>query len=88
MLLHAKARWPSAVHLCLWPYALRMAVYVYNTAPVLLDGTSRLERFSGVNCGFRMKDNHAFGCPQCLLFKMIWPLVTRSPSGLQGLDWD
>jgi hypothetical protein len=63
MLLHAKARWPSAVHLCLWPYALRMAVYVYNTAPVLIDGTSRLERFSGVNCGFRMKDNHAFGCP-------------------------
>jgi hypothetical protein len=65
MLLHAKARWPSAVHLCLWPYALRlrMAVYVYNTAPVLLDSTSRLEQFSGMNCGFRMKDNHAFGCP-------------------------
>ena len=63
MLLHAKARWPSAVHLCLWPYAVRMAVYIYNTAPVLLDGKSRIELFSGVNVGFRMKDNHVFGCP-------------------------
>ena len=52
MLLHAKARWPSAVHLCLWPYAVRMAVYIYNTAPVLLDGKSRIELFSGVNVGF------------------------------------
>ncbi len=63
MLLHAKARWPSAVHLCLWPYAVRMAVYIFNTAPVLLDGKSRIELFSGVNVGFRMKDNHVFGCP-------------------------
>ena len=63
MLLHAKARWPSAVHLCLWPYAVRMAVYIYNTAPVLLDGKSRIELFSGVNVGFCMKDNHVFGCP-------------------------
>ncbi len=63
MLLHAKARWPSAVHLCLWPYALRYAVYIHNTVPVLLNGRSRIELFSGVNVGFRMKDNHAFGCP-------------------------
>ena len=40
-----------------------MAVYIYNTAPVLIDGKSRIELFSGVNVGFRMKDNHVFGCP-------------------------
>ena len=40
MLLHAKARWPSAVHLCLWPYAIRTVVYVHNNVPVLLDGRS------------------------------------------------
>eukprot|EP00804_Cyclotella_cryptica_P005599 CCRYP_003078-RA/>CCRYP_003078-RA protein AED:0.11 eAED:0.06 QI:0/-1/0/1/-1/0/1/0/102 len=40
MLLHAKARWPSAVHLSLWPYAVRMAVHIRNTVPVLLDGRS------------------------------------------------
>jgi hypothetical protein len=63
MLLHAKARWPSCVHLCLWPYALRNAVHVWNTAPVLPDGTSKLEKFSGTDVGFRMKNNHTFGCP-------------------------
>jgi hypothetical protein len=40
-----------------------MAVHVHNTAPVLPNGTSRFERFSSINVGFRMKDNHAFGCP-------------------------
>jgi hypothetical protein len=54
MLLHAIARWPGHMH---------CAVHLHNTVPVLLDGTSRLERFSGVNVGSRMKDNHTFGCP-------------------------
>eukprot|EP00956_Cyclotella_meneghiniana_P034451 scaffold105063_cov38-Cyclotella_meneghiniana.AAC.1 len=63
MLLHAKARWPAAIHLSLWPYAMRTAIHVFNTAPVLQECTSRIERFSGVKVGFRMKDNHAFGCP-------------------------
>jgi hypothetical protein len=40
-----------------------MTVHVNNTASVLLDGTLHLEQFSGINVGFRMKDNHAFGCP-------------------------
>jgi hypothetical protein len=40
IMLHAKARWPSAVHLSLWPYAVRTAVYTYKTVPVLLDGRS------------------------------------------------
>eukprot|EP00956_Cyclotella_meneghiniana_P025434 scaffold53086_cov60-Cyclotella_meneghiniana.AAC.2 len=63
MLLHAKARWPAAIHLSLWPYAMRTAIHVFNTAPVLEECTSRIEKFSGVKVGFRMKDNHAFGCP-------------------------
>jgi hypothetical protein len=71
MLLHAKARWPSCVHLCLWPYALRNAVRVWNTAPVLPDGTSRLEKFSGTDVGFRMKDNHILLVAQFLLYRMI-----------------
>jgi hypothetical protein len=33
MLLHAEARWTTAVHLCLWPDALRT-----DAASVLLDG--------------------------------------------------
>ncbi len=42
-LLHAPARWPEAVHVALWPYALQNAVYLHNTLPVVEDGTSRLE---------------------------------------------
>jgi hypothetical protein len=50
-LLHAMARWPQAVDLSLWPYALRYAVYLYNTVPVLPEGVSRLELFSGAKVG-------------------------------------
>jgi hypothetical protein len=42
-LLHAQQQWPATIHLALWPYALRNAVYLHNTLPVLEDGTSRLE---------------------------------------------
>ena len=62
-LLHAKQRWPAAVHLALWPYALRSACYLHNNLPVLEDGTSRLEKFSGIRVGTRMKEYHAFACP-------------------------
>jgi hypothetical protein len=47
----------------LWPYELRIVVYFHITVPVLLDGQSQLELFSGVKMGFRMRDNHAFLCP-------------------------
>jgi hypothetical protein len=33
-LLHAHQRWPAAIHLALWPYALRSAVNLHNTLPV------------------------------------------------------
>ncbi|KAL7486160.1 hypothetical protein ACHAW6_011754 [Cyclotella cf. meneghiniana] len=45
MLMQAKERWSSAVHLCLWPDALRFEVYIYDTVPVLFDGRSQLELF-------------------------------------------
>ena len=40
-LLHAHQCWPAAVHLPLWPYALRSACYLHNNLPVLEDRTSR-----------------------------------------------
>jgi len=42
-LLHARTRWPQAVHFALWPYALRNAALLHNTLSVLEDGTLRLE---------------------------------------------
>ena len=62
-LLHANSRWPSAMHLSLWPYALRNAMAMHNSLPVLEDGTSRLELFSGIRVGTRMRTLHTFGCP-------------------------
>jgi len=57
-LLHARARWPQAVHFALWPYALRNAALLHNSLPVLEDGTSRLELFSSIHVGSNMKHVH------------------------------
>jgi hypothetical protein len=61
-LLHASARWPAAVHLALWPYALRSAALLFNTLPVLEGGASWLELFSSICVGANMKHMHTFGC--------------------------
>jgi hypothetical protein len=45
-LLHAIHRWPSAVTINLWPYALRYINEVYNATPALKTGKSPLEAFS------------------------------------------
>jgi hypothetical protein len=47
-LLHARQRWPVAVHVALWLYAQRSAALLHNALPVLEDGTSRLELFSSI----------------------------------------
>jgi hypothetical protein len=62
-LLYARQQWPAAIRLALWLYALRNAVHLHNTLPVLEDGTSRLEHFSSIQIGSKMKHHHAFGCP-------------------------
>jgi len=62
-LLHARARWPAAVHFALWPYAVRNAVLLHNSLPVLEDGTSRLELFSSIRVGCNMRHIHTFACP-------------------------
>jgi hypothetical protein len=75
-LLHAPQCWPAAIHLALWPYALRSAVNLYNTLPVLKDRTSRLECFSSTRIGSKMKHHHAFGCP---VFALENDLAAGSP---------
>jgi hypothetical protein len=62
-LLHVRQCWPAAIHLALWPYALRSATHLHNTLLFLEDVTSRLERFSSIQVGSKMKHHHAFGCP-------------------------
>ena len=48
MLLHAIHRWPSAVTIHLWPYALRYAAHIFNNTP-FKDGISPMENFSSTN---------------------------------------
>jgi hypothetical protein len=62
-LLHARQHWPVAVHVALWPYALRSTALLHNTLPVLEDGTSRLELFSSIQVDANMKHVHTFACP-------------------------
>jgi hypothetical protein len=57
------ARWPEAVDLALWPYALQYAVHLYNTLHVLEDGLSWLELFAGTQVGKCIHDHHTFACP-------------------------
>ncbi len=62
-LLHAQAKWPSAIHLSLWPYALRTAAALRNTLPTLEAGISRLELFSSIRVGIKLRKLHFFGAP-------------------------
>ena len=62
-LLHAKARWPSAIEINLWPYALRNANDIRNTIPDKDDGSSPLERFCRSEVRPKLRHNHTFGCP-------------------------
>ena len=50
-LLHATARWPKAISVHLWPYALRTANDVLCATPRRPDGKSALELF--LNTGVR-----------------------------------
>lgn len=63
-LLHAKARWSSAIHLCLWSFALRNAAYIQNSMPSAHNnGLSPIEIFSRATVSPNMKRHHTFGCP-------------------------
>ena len=74
MLLHAKGRWPNAIHLALWPYVMRMAVHVQNNVPNNIDGSSRLEAFARISVAPKASHYHTFGCP-------IFALTTEAESG-------
>ena len=71
MLIHAEARWPTAITTALWPYAVRMACDVYNATPTLGDkqALTPYERFSGIMVAHNIKHFKTFGCPVYVLDK-------------------
>ena len=70
MVLHAKSRCPDAIHLSLWPYAMRMAVHIHNNVPNSEDGSSRLEAFARISVSPKADHYHTFRFPiYCLTMK-------------------
>jgi hypothetical protein len=80
-LLHAKSRWPKAIELNLWPYALRLANHLRNSLPDRDDATSPIERFSRVQVAPHLRENHPFGCP-------VYALNNRLQSGNRIPKWN
>jgi hypothetical protein len=66
-LLHAMHRWPSAVTIHLWPYALRFANDIYNAAPTLSNRHSPLEMFSATPVRPQVLNYHPPFCPVYIL---------------------
>ena len=68
MLLHAHRRRPSAITPNLWPYAVRYASDIFNSAPMAKHkNTTPLELFSGSPARFNLRHAHTFGCPSYVL---------------------
>ena len=63
ILLHTISRWPQAINIHLWPYALRHANDVKNSIPDSADGTSPTSRFTRVHLPPTVRLYHTFGCP-------------------------
>ena len=67
MLIHAQQRWPSAVTVNLWPYAVRNAADVSNFAPNLTSGISPMELFAQTDVPPKIKHAHTFASPVYVL---------------------
>ena len=69
MMIHANRRWPSAITTNLWPYAIRMANDLHNSAPSLnrKDNKSPLEIFTGTPVAPNPMHWQHFGCPVYVL---------------------
>jgi hypothetical protein len=72
-LLRTMNRWPSAVTINLWPYALRLANKIHNLTPSLALGHTPLESFLGAPVRPQILSFHPPFCPAYVLH-----------SGLQG----
>jgi len=72
MLLHSAIHWPaqSGDMLCLWPYAMDQAVFLWNNLPSKENGLSPLEIFSQqkVSTDYEhLRRAHVWGCPVYVL---------------------
>jgi Reverse transcriptase (RNA-dependent DNA polymerase)/GAG-pre-integrase domain len=80
-LIHANRRWPRAVDVRLWPYALRHSNHALNHTPFKGEGQTPIERFSGTKSAPDLDAHHPFGCP-------AYALDGKIQSGNKAPKWD
>jgi hypothetical protein len=66
-LLHAMKRWPSAITINLWPYAMRYINDVNNYVPRKGECEAPIELFSSTKMSKKLNNFHHFGCPVYVL---------------------
>ena len=67
MLIHAHKRWPEAISVHLWPYALRMANEMFNSMPSISTSKIPISVFSDTQVVPNPKMWHTFGAPAFVL---------------------
>ena len=67
MIIHANRRWPSAITVNLWPYALQLAADIRNATSNREDGRPPIGIFTSTTQTPQLKDFHTFGCPVYIL---------------------
>jgi hypothetical protein len=69
MFIHAMHRWPRAISIHLWPYALCHANHVLNNTPAIActDGRTAQQLFGGTDVNVNSKHWIPFGCPSYIL---------------------
>ena len=67
MLIDAHKRWPEAISVHLWPYALRMANEMFNSMPSINTGKLPISVFSNTQVVPNPKMWHTFGAPAFVL---------------------
>jgi hypothetical protein len=83
-LLHTIHRWPSAVTINLWQYALCYINEVYNATPALKTGRSPLEAFSQTAIRPKVLDFHPLLCPVYVLHNGLQSGGSRPNKWVRG----
>ena len=66
MLFNSMMKWPNAIHLGYWPFAVHYAVEILNNTPKP-SGFTPKEIFTGTKGDRNFKHYHTFGCPAYVL---------------------
>ncbi|KAL7531459.1 hypothetical protein ACHAWF_003778 [Thalassiosira exigua] len=66
-LLFVKVRWPEAIDMSLWPYALYQAACNDYLVPQYNEGLSKLDIFGNLLINANLKSIHTFRCPVYVL---------------------